>query len=1231
MEKKNIRTQLEDLFASRILVLDGAMGTMVQQYSLGESDFRGDLFHSHSHDLAGNNDVLSITKPEVIAEIHAQYLDAGSDIIETNTFGATRVVQEEYGLEEHAYEMNVQSARIARELAEQYTQKDPSKPRFVAGALGPLNKTLSSSSDADNPAARSHSFDEIKANYAEQARGLIEGGSDILLIETIFDVLNAKAAIVAVQEVMEELKVDLPIMISVTFIQEGSNRTVFGQTLEAFFRTIEHCNPLTVGVNCGLGATGVRSHLAELEALSHFRVHCYPNAGLPNPLSATGFDETPDITGGLVGGLAASGLVNMVGGCCGTTPDHIRAIAEQVKDLAPRPFPQERTQYSTFSGLEPLTIRPESNFMMIGERTNVTGSARFRRLITSEDYETALSVASNQVDGGANILDVNMDEGMLDSEAAMSHFLRLIATEPNIARLPIMIDSSKWSVLEEGLKNIQGKPIVNSISLKEGEQDFIEKAKVIKRYGAGVVVMAFDEVGQAETIERKVEICVRAYRILTETVGLDPNDIIFDPNVLAIGTGIEEHNRFAINFIEATRIIKERCPGAKVSGGISNLSFSFRGNNVVREAMHSAFLFHAIKAGLDMGIVNAGQLEVYEHIPADLLEHVEDLIFDRRPDATERLVEFAETVKGQGKKKVVDLAWREESVEKRLEYALINGVVEFIEEDTEEARQKYGVPLHVIEGPLMNGMKVVGELFGSGKMFLPQVVKSARSMKKSVAYLLPFMEAEAGELKTQGKVLMATVKGDVHDIGKNIVGVVMKCNNYEVVDMGVMVPGHTILDEAQRVDADFIGLSGLITPSLDEMTLIAKEMERREMNTPLLIGGATTSKQHTAVKIAPHYSGSTVHVLDASLVIGVLGQFKDPFTKQAFEETNRANQERYRDIYANKQSKPLVPIEQARERRFAIDWDATQLSTPSFLGKRVMDEVSLEELVPFIDWSPFFYAWDLKGKFPKILEHPKIGQAATEVYENAQVLLKKIVSEKRLTARGVYGFWPANSEGDDIIVFTDETRTEEYMRFSMLRQQRQLSDEKPLRSLADFIAPLASGKADYIGAFAVTTGIGTAEFAREFEEKHDDYNAIMVKALADRFAEAYAEWMHARARQDWGIERADEFTHEDLIAERYKGIRPAFGYPACPDHTEKGKLFELLDAPALGMRLSEHFAMIPAASVSGIYFSHPEAKYFTVSRIGRDQVEDYAKRKDMSVEEVERWLMPNLGYDPEAK
>ncbi|HXH11282.1 MAG TPA: methionine synthase [Alphaproteobacteria bacterium] len=1222
---------LEGLLSQRILLMDGAMGTMIQRYRLAEADFRGARFRNHPHDLQGDNDLLTLTRPDVVTAIHHAYLEAGSDIIETNTFTATAVSQADYGLESLVYELNLQAARLAKQAAAEWTAQTPDRPRFVAGSIGPTNRTLSLSPDVNNPAYRTLTFDQLRDAYAEQVRGLIDGGVDLLLVETIFDTLNAKAAIVAIQETFDEKGVRLPLMLSVT-ITDRSGRTLSGQTIEAFWVSIAHAEPLIVGVNCALGASEMRPYLAELARISPTYVSCYPNAGLPNAFGE--YDELPETTASLLRAFAVDGLVNVLGGCCGTTPEHLRAIAQAIEGLPPRPLPTAVERYTQFSGLEPLTIRPESNFIMIGERTNVTGSRRFARLIKTGDYAGALNVALEQVRGGANIIDVNMDEAMLDSEQAMTTFLNLLATEPEIARVPIMIDSSKWSVLEAGLKCVQGKGIVNSISLKEGERDFLDKARRIKRYGAGVVVMAFDEQGQAETVERKVEICQRAYKLLTERVGFDPHDIVFDPNILAIATGIEEHNRFAINFIEATRIIKQTCPGAKVSGGVSNLSFSFRGNDAVREAIHSAFLYHAIRAGMDMGIVNAGQLVIYEEIPKDLLAHVEDLLFDRRPDATERMIAFAETVKGQGQRKEIDLAWREASVEERLSYALVKGMEDFLEVDLEEARRQYARPLEIIEGPLMQGMQIVGDLFGAGKMFLPQVVKSARAMKKAVAYLLPYMQAEdraslldhQPSVSTQGTIVLATVKGDVHDIGKNIVGVVLGCNNYKVIDLGVMVPCDKILQTAIDEQADVIGLSGLITPSLDEMVFVAKEMERRGFTKPLLIGGATTSAQHTAVKIAPQYGGSTVHVLDASRAVGVVSSLLDPKQQEHFDHRNRAEQERLRAVYGQRRESPLVPYATALGHRLRIDWRQEDLPTPAFIGRRVVDDVPLAEIACYIDWTFLFVAWELKGKFPHILEHPKYGEAARELYGNATQLLRRIIEERWLTARGVYGFWPANSDGDDLILYADERRTQELVRFHMLRQQEAHDDGRPYLSLADFISPVGSGLADYLGGFAVTAGLGADELVQRFERQHDDYNAIMVKALADRLAEAFAEYLHQRVRREWGYGRDENLSLDDLIAERYRGIRPALGYPACPDHSEKFILFDLLQAPTVGIHLTDSGAMLPPASVSGLYFAHPQARYFSVGRVDRDQVTSYAQRKSMQLAEVEKWLAPNLGY-----
>jgi 5-methyltetrahydrofolate--homocysteine methyltransferase len=1219
---------LEQKLQNRILVLDGAMGTMIQRHKLTEKDYRGTRFDGHTRDLKGNNDLLVLTRPDVIASIHDAYLDAGADLIETNTFSSTAIAQADYHLEPIVYELNVEAARIARERADAFTKKDPARPRFVAGSIGPTNRTLSLSPDVNDPGFRAVTFDQMRAAFAEQVRGLVDGGADVLLAETFIDTLNLKACIVAIEEVFAEKGVRLPLMLSVT-ITDKSGRTLSGQTIDAFWTSVEHAKPLSVGINCALGAAEMRPYIEELSRIAGVYVSCYPNAGLPNAFGE--YDETPDQTAALLEEFAASGFVNVLGGCCGTTPDHIRAIARAIETLPPRPKAEkEFDSFTHFSGLETLVIRPETNFVMIGERTNITGSARFASLIRSGDYATALEVALDQVRGGANVLDVNMDEGMIDGERAMTTFLNLVAAEPEISRIPIMIDSSKWSVIEAGLKCVQGKAIVNSISLKEGEADFLEKARLIQRYGAGVVVMAFDEKGQAETVERKVEICQRAYKILTEAVGFDPHDIIFDPNVLAVATGIEEHNDFAKNFIEATRILKATCPGVKISGGVSNLSFSFRGNNVVREAMHSAFLYHAIRAGMDMGIVNAGQLVVYEKIDPELKERVEDVIFNRRPDATERLVEIAERVKGKGTKREVDLTWRNRPVEERITYAMVEGMVDFIEADVEEARQKLGRPLLVIEGPMMDGMRVVGDLFGAGKMFLPQVVKSARVMKKGVAYLLPYMEKEkeeTGASRAQGKVLLATVKGDVHDIGKNIVGVVLGCNNYEVIDLGVMTPCEKILDVARKENVDVIGLSGLITPSLDEMVHVAREMERGGFDTPLLIGGATTSRQHTAVKIAPEYHGSTVHVLDASRAVNTVASLLDPRQKPEFDRTVRAGQQRLREIHGGKRVRELIAFEAANQNRRKVDFRAEDIAKPREVGRKTLVSYPLERIAEYIDWTFFFTAWELKGRFPQILDSPEYGKAARELYEAGKRLLEEIIAKKKLTANGAYAFWPAASDGNDIVLFEDEARTTELARFPMLRQQQTKTESGAHLSLADFVAPKESGLADYVGGFCVTAGIGADDLARAYEKELDDYSAILVKALADRLAEAFAELLHERVRSEWGYESAP-VSKDDLIAENYRGIRPAFGYPACPDHTEKRTLFRLLGASEVGMGLTEHNAMTPAASVSGIYLAHPEARYFNLGKIGRDQVEDYARRKGMTVAEVERWLSPNLGYDP---
>ncbi|MGW7681976.1 methionine synthase [Kribbella sp. NPDC054772] len=1200
---------LRDLLDQRVAVLDGAWGTMLQGAKLQPADYRGDRFGDHTHDVTGDPDLLNLTRPDVILDVHRQYLAAGADITTTNTFTATSIGQADYGLQEYVREMNVAGARLAREAADEFAT--PGSPKFVAGSIGPLNVTLSLSPRVEDPSYRAVSFQQVKDAYAGQIAALAEGGVDLLLIETIFDTLNAKAAVAAAREVAPQL----PLWISVTIV-DLSGRTLSGQTVEAFWSSVEHAKPLVVGVNCSLGAAEMRPHVADLARFADTYVASHPNAGLPNAFG--GYDETPDETAAMLEEFAQSGLVNIVGGCCGTTPAHIKQIAHVVQDLEPRTV--VRPDHTTrFSGLEPFKIGADTGFVMIGERTNVTGSAKFRRLIEGDDHQAAVDVALEQVRGGANLLDVNMDADLLDSEQAMTTFLNLIATEPEVARIPIMIDSSKWSVLETGLKCVQGKGVVNSISLKEGEEQFLEHARKIRDYGAGAVVMAFDEQGQADTVERKVEICGRAYDLLTQKIGFPAEDIIFDPNVLAVATGMAEHNGYAKNFIEALPLIKDRCPGVHISGGISNLSFSFRGNDVVREAMHSAFLFHAGKVGLDMGIVNAGQLAVYEDIPKDLLELVEDVIFNRREDATDRLVAFAENVKGKGKQREVDLSWREGPVEERLSHALVHGIVDYIEADTEEARQQLPRPLEVIEGPLMAGMKIVGDLFGAGKMFLPQVVKSARVMKRSVAYLEPFMEEEKEQarregrtemVRGQGKVVLATVKGDVHDIGKNIVGVVLGCNNYEVIDLGVMVPAARILDTAVAEGADAVGLSGLITPSLDEMVSVASEMQRRGLKLPLLIGGATTSKQHTAVRIAPAYEKTTVHVLDASRVVGVVSDLLDADRADALAKSNSLEQERLREQHANKQRSPLLTVEQARANKEPVEYG--ELPVPAFTGlKRVSP--SIETLRAMIDWQFLFLAWELKGKYPAILDQP----VARELFDDANTLLDEIIADGSFTAEGVYGFWPAHSEGDDIILDGLDAS------FPMLRQQTEKPAGRHNRCLADYIAP--SG--DHLGGFGVAIH-GAETLAKSYEERNDDYRAIMVKALADRLAEAFAEWIHLEARRAW-FEPDAQPVLEDLHAERFRGIRPALGYPASPDHTEKRELFELLEADKLGLGLTESFAMTPAAAVSGLIFAHPASRYFSVGRVGRDQILDYAVRRGLAVDEVERWLRPNLAYDPE--
>ncbi|HEX4822997.1 MAG TPA: methionine synthase [Candidatus Polarisedimenticolaceae bacterium] len=1217
---------LARLLLERILVLDGAMGTMIQSYRLGEADFRGERFKDHSKDLKGCNDLLCLTRPEVVHEIHTKYLDAGADILETNTFNAQAISLADYGMERHAYEINKAAAEIAVRAARAATAAHPGKPRFVAGSLGPTNRTASLSPDVENPAFRAIHFRELKDAYKEQARGLLDGGADLLLPETTFDTLNLKAALFAIQELFEERGSSVPVIASLT-ITDQSGRTLSGQTLEAAWISISHAPLLATGLNCALGAEQMGPFLEDLQRVAPLPITCYPNAGLPNELG--GYDETPAQMAATLAEFAREGWVNAVGGCCGTTPAYIEAIAHAVGGLRPHK-PVAPVAFTYLSGFEPLSIRPDSNFTVIGERTNVTGSKKFARLVAADDYEGALAVARDQVAGGANILDVNFDEGLLDSEKAMTTFLHLIGSEPEIAKLPIMVDSSKWSVLVAGLECLQGKGVVNSISLKEGEEVFRGHARAIRRYGAAVVVMAFDEEGQAVEVDRKVAIAKRAYRILTEEVGFPPEDIIFDANILTVGTGIEEHAPYAVAFLDAVRRIKQECPGAKTSGGVSNVSFSFRGNEPVREAMHAAFLYHAIRAGLDMGIVNAGQLAVYDEVPKDLLEHVEDVLLNRRPDATERLITFAAGIKGGAKAREVDEAWRNAPVEKRLEHALVQGIVDHVEADTEEALARYGKPLAVIEGPLMAGMNVVGELFGAGKMFLPQVVKSARVMKKAVAWLEPYLEAEkaaGGGATSRARVLMATVKGDVHDIGKNIVGVVLGCNNYEVIDLGVMVSAERILREARERDVQVIGLSGLITPSLDEMVHVAREMKRQGFTTPVLIGGATTSRKHTAVKIAPEYPGPTVHVVDASRAVDVVGSIVSPALSGPFLSDVRAEYEKIRRSYEARDQAPTVPYAVARARRPALSWSGDEIPRPGFLGSRTVATLPLDELLPYIDWTPFFHAWELPGVYPRILEHPVHGAAARELFDNGQKLLARIVDKRLLHAFGVYGFFPANAHGDDVVLWRDESRDAERARLHFLRQQTEKGEGEPLLSLADFVAPRESGIVDFVGAFAVTTGIGVDALVKKFEADHDDYNAILVKALADRLAEAFAELLHHRARIEWGYGRDERPSLDDLIHERYRGIRPAPGYPACPDHTEKATLWQLLDVEsAASIRLTENFAMTPAASVSGFYFAHPKSRYFSLGKIGRDQVEDYARRKGITVDETERWLRPHLGY-----
>lgn len=1226
-------TILSALVRQRILVVDGAMGTMIQGLRLDEAAYRGQLFQEHPVPLKGCNDLLCLTQPEAIVEIHEAYLSAGADIITTNTFNANRISLADYDLVDYVGDINRAAVACARKAIERFCSKHgDSGPRFIAGSIGPTNRTASLSPDVNRPGYRAVTFDDLYSAYGEQVRALIEAGVDILLVETIFDTLNAKACLAAIQDIFEEVGRALPVMASVT-ITDRSGRTLSGQTLEAFWISISHAPLFSVGINCALGPELMRPFVEELSGLAPIWTSCHPNAGLPNEFG--GYDETPEQMACVLEEFAANGWLNIVGGCCGTTPEHIRAIAEAVSRHPPR-VPPELPRWTRLAGLEPLVIRPDSNFILIGERTNVAGSRRFARLIREGRYDEAVAIARQQVEGGANVLDVNMDDALLDGEQAMREFLNRLAAEPDIARVPIMIDSSKWSILETGLKCLQGKGVVNSISLKEGEAAFLERARAIRRYGAAVVVMAFDEEGQAVTVEHKVRIARRAYRLLTEKVQFPPEDIIFDPNVLTVGTGIEEHNRYAINFIEAVRQIKQLCPGAKTSGGISNISFSFRSSEPVRRAMHAAFLYHAIQAGLDMAIVNAGQLDVYEEIDPQLRELVEDVLFDRRPDATERLIRFAEQF-ATGPSATAEKAaqkWRQAPVEERLKHALIHGIDEYIEHDVEEIRQKMPSALAIIEGPLMDGMRVVGDLFGQGKMFLPQVVKSARVMKKAVAYLAPYMEAEKARSGSNGRhrgtIVLATVKGDVHDIGKNIVGIVLACNNYRIVDLGVMVPCETILETAEREKADIIGLSGLITPSLDEMTHVAREMNRRGMTLPLLIGGATTSAKHTAVKIAPEYQGITVHVPDASQSVGVVERLMNPVEREIFAEEVRREQARLAESYAQRRTANLVPYAEAVARRFTCDWKTVEIPRPDFLGIRPV-EISVAELAPYIDWTPFFIAWELPGTYPKIFTDPRFGPQAEALWRDAQTMLEQMIAEEWLHPRGVYGFWPANSVGDDILVYADETRSEVVGRFCTLRQQWRRQGQEVFFALADFIAPLESGRLDYLGAFAVTSGHEAAELARHFEQQRDDYRAIMVKALADRLAEAFAEKLHAQARRDWGYGREEKLSHEDLVKERYRGIRPAPGYPACPDHTEKTTLFRLLDATKwTGIRLTESFAMDPPASVCGWYFAHPQARYFAVDRITRDQVEAYARRKGVAVSEVERWLAPYLAYDPEG-
>lgn len=1232
LKEKASAQLLRDALKERVLVLDGAMGTMIQRHPLSEEDFRGERFADHPLPLQGANDILTLTQPQLIEEIHREYFAAGADMVETNTFSSTTIGMAEYGVDDAIYELNVQAARLARRAADAYAT--PEKLRFVAGAIGPTNRTASMSPDVNDPAFRAVDFDALVVSYSEQIRGLLEGGVDTLLVETVFDTLNCKAALFAAESVFDEVGFKVPLMVSGT-ITDASGRTLSGQTLAAFLISVSHVELLSVGLNCALGPAELRAYVEELSGITHFYTSAYPNAGLPNAFG--GYDETPESMLEVMESWLEGGWVNILGGCCGTTPEHIKVFAEAAAKTAPR-VPPEVPPYPKFSGLEPLIIRPETNFVNVGERTNVTGSKKFLRLIKEERFDDALAVARDQVEGGAQIIDINMDEAMLDADASMTTFLNLVAAEPDISRVPIMLDSSKFAVLESGLKRVQGKAIVNSISMKEGEATFRQHARLVRRYGAAAIVMAFDEAGQADTYERRTQICERAYRILVDEVGFAPEDIIFDPNIFPVATGIDEHNNYAVDYFAATRWIKANLPGALVSGGVSNVSFSFRGNNPVREAMHAVFLYYARQAGMDMGIVNPAMLEIYEDIPKDLLEHVEDVILNRRSDATERLLAFAENVKSGGKKSVKDEAWRGEGVQKRLEHALIRGITDYIEADTEEARQTLQSPLSVIEGPLMDGMNVVGDLFGSGKMFLPQVVKSARVMKRAVAYLEPYLEAEklasgASARKSAGKILLATVKGDVHDIGKNIVGVVLACNGFEILDLGVMVPTEKILDAAARENVDVIGLSGLITPSLDEMVYVAKELERRNLHTPLLIGGATTSRVHTAVKIAPQYGGLVIHVLDASRSVGVAARAVSDKERPKLEAETQTLYDDVRKNFAGRQvSKQLISLSEARKNAPALEFGA--VTKPSFLGTQVLNDYPLEELVAKIDWTPFFLTWELSGRYPNILQDEVVGEVATKLFEDAQELLRRIMAEKRFTARATFGFSPAARVGDDLELYTDDTRKTVQTRLHTLRQQTAKRAGQPNYALADFVAAKDSGTEnrvqDYVGGFAVSIH-GADEFAREFEKTHDDYNAILVKALADRLAEAFAERLHERVRREfWGYAPDEQLSNDELIRERYQGIRPAPGYPASPDHTEKRTLFDLLDAEkTAGITLTESCAMYPGAAVSGFYFAHPEARYFGVGKIAKDQLEDYAARKKLTLEEAERWLAPNLSYDPD--